>query len=105
MQNINSAGYKVLMDFISNDIPRDRKKFKTACHMCGLGGCNTGKIIFEGNPNEIWEGAHFEFPICTDCFMQLLAETTEQVDRLFLQKEIEEEKAAEKEWLERDPSW
>lgn len=102
MQTINPTGYKILMDFIGKHT--EHNQHRSDCHMCGLESQNAGKIIFEGDPNAIWAGAHFEFPICTGCLMQTLAEMMSEVDTLFVQKDIEQEKRKEREWLEYEPT-
>ena len=73
------------------------------CHICGNNYDVTGRFIFEGNQGAIWEGEHFEFPICTCCFYEELSHAMTQMDSVMLQRQIDEEKEWEKYWEEYEP--
>ena len=63
------------------------------------------RIVYEGKPGGTWARERFEFPICTNCFWQEVNESMEKMDEVMLQRQIEEEKCWEKEWLEYEPSF
>jgi len=80
-------------------------KNKNVCHRCGTIYDITARIVLEGMPDSTWVGERFEFPICTGCFWQEVNESMEKMDAVMLQRQIEEEKRWEKEWLEYEPSF
>lgn len=80
-------------------------KNEYVCHRCGEIYDVTARIVYEGKPGGTWDRERFEFPICTGCFWQEVNESMEKMDAVMLQRQIEEEKRWEKEWLEYEPSF
>lgn len=62
---------RIIFDYIGHH--PEYGQHPNVCHICGNNCDITGKFIFEGNQGAVWEGEHFEFPICTYCFYEELS--------------------------------
>ena len=93
---------RIIFDYIGHH--PEYGQHPNVCHICGNNCDITGKFIFEGNQGAVWEGEHFEFPICTYCFYEELSNAMNKMDSVMLQREIDKEKRWEKYWEEYEPS-
>lgn len=93
---------RIIFDYIGHH--PEYGKHPNVCHICGNIYDISAKVIFEGDQGAVWDGEHFEFPICTYCFFGELSNAMEQMDSVMLQREIDREKRWEKEWEEYEPS-
>ncbi len=91
---------RLIFDFIG-DHP-EYGKHRYVCHVCGTDCDIAGKISFTGDTGAVWEGEHFEFPICASCFWSELAKAMEHMDSVMVRREIEREKRFEAAWLNGD---
>ncbi len=93
---------RLIFDYIGQH--SEYGKHKSVCHMCGTNDDDVvGKLIFEGNPDGVWAGEHFEFPVCTCCFYECLGEAMRKMDSAMLQREIEREKMMMEYWENLEP--
>lgn len=101
MSNNTSNEQRIIFDYIGHH--QEYGKHPYVCHICGNDCDITGRFIFQGDKGGVWDGEHFEFPICTYCFYEELSNAMDKMDSVMLQKQIEKERRWEKHWDEYDP--
>lgn len=101
MNNNKSNERRIIFDYIGHH--PEYGKHKCVCHVCGTECDISGKVIFEGDQGGIWNGEHFEFPVCATCFYETLAKSMTNMDSAIMQREITREKEREKYCEEYEP--
>ena len=101
MNNKNPNERKLIHQYIG--IHPNYGNNSNICNICGAIYDLSGKVILEGDRGRLWDGEHYEFPVCSICFYEALGTLMGQMDDIILQREIEKEKRRENEWLEYDP--